>query len=101
MSEHKPIELTMGVALPSPTTEETVLREGELRATISHYIPDFAKAVEEAARKGEKEKMILLHQDSFAAGYDKDEYTLLGMAIKFAGLYGVNINIIGLNHSTF
>jgi hypothetical protein len=28
-------------------------------------------------------------------------YTLLGMAIKYAGLQGVNITVIGRNHDTF
>jgi hypothetical protein len=34
----------------------------------------------------------LLHQDAFAADY-QDEYRLLGMAIKFAGTCGKEINI--------
>ena len=45
--------------------------------------------------------VVLLHQDAFAAGYDDDEYALLGMAIKYAGLHGVAINMIGKNHETF
>ena len=28
---------------------------------------------------------VLLHQDAFAAAYQEDEYSLLGMAIKYAG----------------
>jgi hypothetical protein len=31
---------------------------------------------------------VLLHQDAFAADYQEDEYKLLGMAIKYAGLRG-------------
>ncbi|MFO0843418.1 MAG: hypothetical protein U0797_13635 [Gemmataceae bacterium] len=44
---------------------------------------------------------MLLHQDAFAAGYHMDEYTLLGVAVKYAGLYGVRISIGGTNHETF
>ena len=44
---------------------------------------------------------MLLHQDAFAAGYHDDEYTLLGMAIKYAGLYGVMVTVGGKNHETF
>lgn len=44
---------------------------------------------------------LVLHQDAFAAGYDDDEYTLLGMAVKYAGLKGVVLSITGKNHETF
>jgi hypothetical protein len=44
---------------------------------------------------------MILHQDAFAAGYDDDEYTLLGMAVKYAGLQGVSVTVIGKNHDTF
>jgi hypothetical protein len=39
----------------------------------------------------------VLHQDAFAAGYHKDEYILLGLAIKYAGLHNVAVTIIGKN----
>ena len=42
----------------------------------------------------------MLHQDTFAARYDDDEYTLLGMAIKYAGLHCVTISIIGKDEET-
>jgi hypothetical protein len=42
-----------------------------------------------------------MHQDAFAAGYDEDEYMLLGMAVKYAGLHGVEVTFIGKNHETF
>jgi hypothetical protein len=38
---------------------------------------------------------VVLHQDRFAVHYQDDEYKLLGMAIKFAGLYGREVRIIG------
>lgn len=41
---------------------------------------------------------LVIHQDGFAGDYD--EYELLGMAIKFAGLCGKEIHIIGENRET-
>jgi hypothetical protein len=45
-------------------------------------------------------EVVLLHRDSFAADYQHDEYVLLGMAIKYAGLYGKEVRIIGTNRQT-
>ena len=36
----------------------------------------------------DESELVMLHQDSFAADYQEDEYMLLGMAIKYAGLRG-------------
>ena len=72
-----------------------------LRTTIEKYLPDFARGVADIAAKAEKDSAVILHQDSFAAGYDDDEYTLLGMAVKYAGLHGVHVTVIGANHETF
>ena len=59
-------------------------------------------AVEKAtAEAGANGAAVVLHQDAFAAGYDDDEYTLLGMAIKYAGLYRVTINVVGKCEETF
>ena len=49
---------------------------------------------------GTNDDVIILHQDSFAADYQQDEYTPLGMAIKFAGVHGKEIRIIGSNRET-
>ena len=43
---------------------------------------------------------MLLHQDAFPADYQQDEYTLLGMAIKYAGLRGKEVRVIVRNRST-
>jgi hypothetical protein len=40
----------------------------------------------------------LIHQDSFAADNQDEEYTLFGKAIKFAGLHGKEVRVIGTNH---
>jgi hypothetical protein len=38
--------------------------------------------------------------EAFAADYRDDEYKLLGMAVKFAGLHGKEIRIVGKNRET-
>jgi hypothetical protein len=43
---------------------------------------------------------VLLHQDAFAADYQEDEYKLLGMAIKYAGLRDKEVRVIGKNRSS-
>jgi hypothetical protein len=90
-------KLVMGVDQPKSTKEQTQQRISDLRATVAYYLPDLVPAIEQIAAandKSGKTPFLLLHQDSFAAGYHMDEYTLLGMAIKYAGLRGVNIHII-------
>ena len=97
-----PKKLLMGVDDSGTTMIDEESRVAELEATIRHYIPEFAKAVDAfAADVGSKGDVIYLHQDAFAAGYHDDEYVLLGMAIKFAGLHGVSVSIHGRNHETF
>jgi len=74
-------------------------RVAVLQATVQHYLPDFEAAIKKVEAAGEG-AVLMLHQDAFAAGYDDDEYTLLGMAIKYAGLRGVAISIIGKDEET-
>lgn len=99
----EPKKLTMGVDCKSPDMQEEESRVAVLEATIEHYLPEFIKAVAKlkTERDGEKGDILILHQDAFAAGYDDDEYMLLGMAIKYAGLRGVNVQFIGENHESF
>jgi hypothetical protein len=92
----------MGVDGPSPSMHEEETRVATLQATVEHYLPKFAAAIKKAsADAGSEGVHLVLHQDAFAAAYDDDEYMLLGMAIKYAGLYGVPLNITGKNHETF
>jgi hypothetical protein len=77
------------------TNDERMQRESSLIATIRKNLPDFAKACADDA------ELVLLHQDSFAADYQEDEYALLGMAIKYAGLRGKEVRVIGRNRSSF
>lgn len=74
-------------------------RVAVLQATVGHYLPEFDAAVKEVKAAGD-DAMLTLHQDAFAAGFDDDEYTLLGMAIKYAGLYGVTVTVIGKDEET-
>ena len=67
-------------------------REKALRMAVERVLPDFVKSCTGP------EGIVVIHQDSFAADYD--EYELLGMVIKFAGLYGKEVHIIGKNRET-
>ncbi len=75
------------------TNDERMQRESSLIATIRKNLPDFAKACADDA------ELVLLHQDAFAAHYQEDEYVLLSMAIKYAGLRGKEVRVIGKNRS--
>ena len=74
------------------TEQELEKREKALKMAMERILPEFVKACRETGEP------LLIHQDGFAADYD--EYELLGMAIKFAGLYGKELRIIGENRGT-
>jgi hypothetical protein len=93
--------LRMGVDCPSATPAEERERIKVLRATVRKYLPEFARGIAKIVANGEQGSTLLLHQDAFASGYDDDEYTLLGMAVKYAGLHGVTITVTGTNHDSF
>ena len=76
------------------TNDERMQRESSLIAAIRTKLPEFAKACADEA------ELVLLHQDAFAADYQEDEYMLLGMAIKYAGLRGKEVRVIGKNRQT-
>jgi hypothetical protein len=76
------------------TDDERMQRESNLIATVRKTLPEFAKACADEA------ELVLLHQDAFAADYQEDEYRLLGMAIKYAGLRGKEVRVIGKNRSS-
>ena len=97
----KIIPLKMSADLKSPSLHEEETRVATLMATVEHYVPDFVRGVEELAAENDESSLMIFHQDAFAASYDLDEYTLLGMAVKYAGCKGVEICITGKNHQTF
>ena len=76
------------------TDSEIMQRQSELVSRIQNSLPDFVKACAADA------DMVLLHQDAFAAAYQDAEYALLGMAIKYAGLCGKEVRVIGTNRQT-
>jgi hypothetical protein len=49
---------------------------------------------------GAARELVLIHEDAFAADYQEGEYALPGMAIKYAGLRGKEVRVIGKNRST-
>lgn len=73
---------------------EIMQRQSELVSRIQNTLPDFVKACAADA------DMVVLHQDAFAAAYQDDEYSILGMAIKYAGLCGKEVRVIGKNRQT-
>src|ERR1700690_1549581 len=85
----------IGYSLSTMTNDERMQRESSLIATIGKKLPAFAKA------GADDTELVLLHQDAFAADYQDDEYALLGMAIKYAGLLGKEVRVIGRNRSSF
>src|ERR1039457_3288110 len=89
------LTLRIGYSLSTMTSDERMQRESNLIATIRKKLPEFAKACADDA------ELVLLHQDAFAADYQEDEYALLGMAIKYAGLRGKEVRVIRGNRSSF
>jgi hypothetical protein len=80
--------------MPKISDEELKQKEAALSAEIRRLLPDFVRSCVK------NEAIVIIHQDSFAADYQQDEYALLGKAIKFAGLHGKEIRIIGTNRET-
>jgi hypothetical protein len=81
--------------MTSMTNEERMQRESNLIATIRKKLPDFARMC------ANDTELVMLHQDSFATDYQEEEYMLLGMAIKYAGLRGKEVRVVGRNRSSF
>lgn len=72
-----------------------IQRESHLLRTIQQQLPDFAKACADDGAV-----VVILHQDAFAADYQDAEYKLLGMAIKYAGVCGKDVQVVGRNRET-
>jgi hypothetical protein len=69
-------------------------KEVALAAEVEQLLPDFVNSCRDKA------DVVIIHQDAFAADYQDHEYALLGRAIKFAGLHGKEVRIIGKNRET-
>ena len=74
--------------------EALVEKETALASEIERLPPDFARSCRGS------EDVVIVHQDSFAADYQDEEYALFGKAIKFAGLHGKEVRVIGTNRDT-
>ena len=74
--------------------QELVEKQNALIGEIEHLLPDFARSCRGS------EDVVIIHQDSFAADYQVEEYALFGKAMKFAGIYGKEIRVIGKNRET-
>lgn len=72
----------------------TSTRIARLKKYIEGKLPEIKKIVTTEA------EVVILHQDAFAGDYQMHEYTLLGMYIKYLGLAGKEIRIIGKNRET-
>jgi len=77
---------------PKMSEHDIEKQEKVLRMAMERMLPDFVKKCREPG------EALIIHQDAFAVDYN--EYELLGMAIKFAGLYGKEVRVIGKNRET-
>lgn len=66
--------------MPNVPEGEIAEKEMSLTKAMENLLPEFVKSCRE------NRDVVVLHQDGFAVHYQDDEYRLLGMAIKFAGL---------------
>jgi len=76
------------------------MENSHIRERKNQLIKDVEKALPEVAKlckETEIDTLWLFHQDAFAADYQEEEFLLLGKAIKYAGIYGKEIRIIGRN----
>ncbi len=77
-----------------PFDAERMQRESSLIHKVKERLPDFVDACSSDV------DVVILHQDAFAADYQEDEYMLLGMAIKYAGLCRKDVQVVGSNRQT-
>ena len=80
--------------MSNPPEDGITSREHSLTTAIEELLPDFAKSCHETT------EVVVLHQDAFAADYQDEEYKLPGLAVKFAGLHGKEVRIVGINRGT-
>jgi hypothetical protein len=90
-----PTNVLVGRATMATARTDLALKESNLIAAIEEILPDFVRAC-----RNPDAPVIIMHQDAFAADYQDDECKLLGRAIKFAGICGKEVHIIGTNRHT-
>ena len=80
------------------TAAEASLADETLRSEVKVRCPEFVDACEDAKASGATS--LSIHQDAFAINYEHDEMMMLATLIKYAGLEGLNVFIVGKNRST-
>jgi len=70
------------------SNEQRTARESSLTHTVQNSLPGFVEACDAEVDE------VILHQGAFAPDYQEDEYRLLGMAIKYAGLKHKNVRVV-------
>lgn len=70
------------------SSEQRTARESSLTHTVQISLPGFVAACDAEVDE------VILHQGAFASDYQDDEYRLLGMAIKYAGLKRKNVRVV-------
>lgn len=93
-SQNQLDRLIPGPKQPVTSAAEHDSRRRLMLRLVPQYLPDFARSLDAPL------DVITIHQDAFASGFHADEYTLLGMCIKFAGETGRTVMIIGKNGET-
>src|ERR1700722_2260948 len=89
----EPKKLKPGITQRNPTPSEEKRLVDVLTVTIEKYCPEVVQAVKSILDTG-ADRLLGLHQDAFAAGYHDDEFLLLGLAIKYANLRGIDVMIL-------
>ena len=69
-------------------------RKEDLKEEIERKLPKFKRMIKINADN------IIFHQDAWAGDYQFEEYILLGKVIKYIGLTGKNITIVGKKQKT-
>jgi hypothetical protein len=65
-----------------------------LQREVESKLPDLARMIRSS------DEIVLLHPDAFAADYQVAEFVLLGKAVKYAGIFGKPVQIVGKNRDT-
>ena len=76
------------------TDADRYRREQEFKELFENQLPEFARICADSV------DVVIFHQDAFAADYQESEFCLLGRAVKYAGLLGKQVQVIGRNSQT-
>lgn len=73
------------------------MKDKELIKIVEAKVPSIRKNIKRCKKIDAR---FLFHQDTFAADFQESEFLLLGMVIKYVGIYGIEIIIVGKNRET-